>query len=108
MQDNNHEALREALLHVERLREKERVAREQMETLITGLQILNESRSVAEMYHEILGSLQKVIPFDCAAILVRSAGSTLSTAVSTDERLRFSNVATPECLNVRCRDVVRR
>ncbi len=98
MQENNHEALREALLHVERLREKERVAREQMETLITGLQILNESSSVAEMYHEILGSLQKVIPFDCAAILVRSAGGTLSTAVCTDERLRFSNIVSPGVL----------
>ena len=95
IEDNNQEALREALLHVERLREKERVAREQMETLITGLQILNDSCSVAEMFHEILGSLQKVIPFDSAAILVRSAGNTISTAVSTDERLRFSNVALP-------------
>ncbi len=95
MEENNHEALREALLHVERLREKERIAREQMETLITGLQILNESRSVAEMFHEILGSLQKVIPFDCAAILIRSTGNTISTAISTDNRLRFSNVAIP-------------
>lgn len=91
-QEYNQEGLREALLHVERLREKERLAREQMETLITGLQILNESSSVAEMFLEILGALQKVVTFDCAAILELNSANCLSTAVSTDDRLKFSKL----------------
>lgn len=91
MSDSNHEALREALLHVQRLRQKEQIAREQLETLIQGLQILNERNSTAEIYRDILGSLQRVIPFDCAAILVQSDNGYLTTAISTDDRLKVSS-----------------
>ncbi len=91
MPESNHEALREALLNIQRVREKEQAAREQMETLIEGLQILNESDSVTSMFREILGSLKRVIPFDCAAILVQSDNGYLSTAVSSDSRLQLSS-----------------
>ena len=90
--DSNEEALREALLNVQRLREKELVAHQQSETLINGLQILNESSSVSDIYTKILGTLQKVIPFECAAILVATSDGHLSTAVCTDSRLKFSRV----------------
>jgi len=90
--NSNEEALREALLNVQRMREKELVAHQQTETLINGLQILNESSSVSDIYSKILGTLQKVIPFECAAILVATSDGNLSTAVCTDNRLKFSRV----------------
>ena len=90
--DSNEEALREALLNVQRLREKEQTALKQSETLINGLQILNECSSVSDIYKDILGTLQKVIPFECAAILIETSAGNLSTAVCTDNRLKFSRV----------------
>jgi len=90
--DSNEEALREALLNVQRLREKEQTALKQSETLINGLQILNESSSVWDIYTKILGTLQKVIPFECAAILIETSEGNLSTAVCSDNRLKFSRV----------------
>ena len=90
--DSNEEALRESLLNVQRLREKEQTALKQSETLIKGLQILNESSSISDIYSKILGSLQGVIPFECAAILVETSEGNLSTAVCTDDRLKFSRI----------------
>ena len=89
---DNSEALREALLNLDRIREQEKTARLQMETLIDGLQVLNECQSVTKLYKEILDCLQGLIGFDCAAILIESSNGFLSTAVSTDERLRFQRV----------------
>ncbi len=90
--DSKEEPLREALLNVQRLREKERAALEQSETLIKGLQILNESNSVTDIFREILGTLQRVIPFHSAAVLVESSEGQLSTALCTDNRLKFSRI----------------
>jgi len=90
--DSDEEALREALLNVQRLREKEKAALEQSETLIKGLQILNESNSVTDIFREILGTLQRVIPFHSAAVLVESSEGQLTTALSTDSRLKFSRI----------------
>jgi len=87
----NQEALREALLNVQRLREKEQLARGQMETLIQGLQILSDSESVADMYREILATLGRLIPFDAAAILVQNTEGSLVTAICSDDRLRFAS-----------------
>lgn len=90
--DSNEEALRESLLNIQRLREKEQTALKQSETLIKGLRILNESSSVSDIYSKILGTLQKVIPFECAAILIETSKGNLSTVVCTDNRLKFSRV----------------
>ena len=91
--ESGEEALREALLNVQRLREKEKAAHAQSETLIKGLQILNESSSVTDIFHEILGTLQRVIPFDSAAVVVENSDGYLSTVRCTDNRLKFSRVS---------------
>jgi diguanylate cyclase (GGDEF)-like protein len=91
-QVDNLEALREALLNLERLREKEKNARLQMETLVGGLTVLNECQSVTEMYQEILACLQKLIDFDAASILVKGDDGYFSTAVCSDDRLRFQQI----------------
>ncbi len=90
--NSNEEALRESLLNVQRLRAKEKCALKQSETLIKGLQILNESTSVSDIYEQILGTLQHVIPFDSAAILIETADGNLSSVVCTDDRLKFSRI----------------
>lgn len=90
--DTNEEALREALLNVQRMRAKEKAALEQSETLIKGLQILNESSSITDIFRKILGTLQRVIPFESAAILIETTDGHLSTAVCTDNRLKFSRL----------------
>lgn len=91
-QVNNLEALREALLNLERLREKEKNARLQMEALVGGLHVLNECQSVTEMYQEILACLQRLIEFDSAAILIEGYDGNFSTAVCSDDRLRFQQI----------------
>ncbi len=101
--ESKEEALREALLNVQRLREKEKAAHAQMETLIQGLQILNESSSVTDIFHEILGTLQRVIPFDSAAVVVENSDGYLSTVRCTDNRLKFSR-ATVTGVFKRCLD----
>lgn len=90
--DSNEEALREALLNLQRMREKEKAAHEQTETLIKGLQILNESSSISDIFGDILGTLQRVIPFECAAILIETSEGYMSTAVCSDNRLKFSRL----------------
>lgn len=89
---DNLEALREALLNLERLREKEKNARLQMEALVGGLHVLNECQSVTEMYQEILACLQRLIEFDSAAILIEGYDGHFSTAVCSDDRLRFQHI----------------
>ena len=98
---NNHEALREALLNLDRLREHEKTARLQMEALVNGLQVLNECQSVSDMYREILSCLRGLIDFDAATILVEENNGFLSSAVSTDIRLRFKSVPIAGCFD-RC------
>ncbi len=90
--DSNEEALREALLNLQRMREKEKAAHEQTETLIKGLQILNESSGISDIFGDILGTLQRVIPFECAAILVETSDGYISTAVCSDNRLKYSRL----------------
>lgn len=91
-QVDNLEALREALLNLERLREKEKSARLQMEALVGGLHVLNECQSVTEMYQEILACLQRLIEFDSAAILIEGYDGHFSTAACSDDRLRFQHI----------------
>ena len=99
---NDHEALREALLNVDRLREQERTARLKMEALIGGIHVLNECQNVSDMYREILDCLGGLLSFDAAAILVEDNG-VLSSAMSSDERLRFRHLPITGCFR-RCLD----
>ncbi len=89
---DNPEALREALLNLDRLREQEKTARLQMETLVGGLQVLNECQSINSMYREILDCLRGLIEFDCAAILMEETDGFLTSVVQSDERLRFNRI----------------
>lgn len=89
---DNPEALREALLNLDRLREQEKTARLQMETLVGGLQVLNECQSINSLYREILDCLHGLINFDCAAILMEETEGYLTSVVQSDDRLRFNRV----------------
>lgn len=92
LETHNPEALREALLNLDRLRELEKTARLQMEALVNGLQVLNECQSANDMYREILQCLRNVIKFDSAAILIEESDGFLSTAVASDARLQFRHL----------------
>ena len=104
-QVDNLEALREALLNLERLREQEKTARQQMEVMVGGLHVLNDCQSVYSMYREILGCLHGLIDFDSAAVLVENFDGHLSTVVASDDRLRYKHVPIKgvfeRCLNGR-------
>jgi len=91
-ESENTEALREALLNLERLRVQEKTTRLQTEALVSGLHVLNECDSVNGMYREILDCLYSLIEFDSAAILTEEGDGCLSTVVSSDNRLQFKRV----------------
>ncbi len=89
---DNQEALREALLNLDRLRKQEKSARLQMETLVEGLQVLNDSQMVGDMYREILECLNRLIEYDYATILVEPEDGFLTSAFASDARSTFSRV----------------
>ena len=92
IRSSDEEALREALLSLERARVQEKIARQKMEALVAGLQILNECDSVAEMYEQIIGCLRGLLPFDEAAILTDAGHGHLTTAIATHDALKFARL----------------
>jgi len=64
------ERLREALIDLERIKEKEHRARLESEALLEGLQALNAATDPHLMFRELLALMQRLILFDEALILI--------------------------------------
>lgn len=76
--ENEH--LREALLSLERLRQRERQTREEAQALLSGLHVLTNADTINELYAGILEVLQRVVPFFDAAILTIADGALVSVS----------------------------
>lgn len=63
-----------------------------METLVEGLQVLNDSQMVGDMYRQILDCLNRLIEFDYATILVENDDGYLTSAFASDTRSTFNRV----------------
>ncbi len=78
------EELREALLNLERSRNRERQLRIETEGLLQGLRILTRSKDTQDVFVRLLKVLKELIAFDDAFILREQIGNDMHTVVCTD------------------------
>ncbi|RME49344.1 MAG: diguanylate cyclase, partial [Deltaproteobacteria bacterium] len=80
------EALREALIDLERARKEAEAFRKEAESLLSGLQILTLSESTSEMFARLLDLLQGAIGSSASFVMVRRKDGDFVVESSTDAR----------------------
>lgn len=89
MPTNGSAHLRQALIEVEQLRQRETEARCQAESLLEGLQTLTAADTVADGLDSVLALLGNAISFNDALIVGEEADGTLCTLAVTNPALSF-------------------
>jgi diguanylate cyclase (GGDEF)-like protein len=77
------EELREALVDLDRARDRERQMRFQTEGLLEGLRVITRARDTRQMFEELSAVLQRFVPFEAAFLLERDASSDFEVKHST-------------------------
>ena len=87
--NENSEELREALLTLEGLRQREEAARIEAEALLSGLRVLTSVQAVDQMFRGILEVIGAVAPFSEAAILLEDDHGGMRIAAASSEKFHF-------------------
>ncbi len=91
LHEKNEELLREALVDLDRVRNREARARRETESLLNGLKVLGQAGGVEQMFADLLDVLREILAFDDAFILTRNQAGALVPFASSNER--FSRIS---------------
>jgi diguanylate cyclase (GGDEF)-like protein len=87
--NENSEELREVLLTVEGMRQREEAARIEAEALLSGLHVLTSVQAVEQMFLGILRVIREVAPFTEAAILLEDDRGRMRIAAASSDKFHF-------------------
>lgn len=82
--------LLDALLNLDKARNREKQLREEADALLQGMEIIISSESTREAFKQVLEVLRELIKFDDAFVLKEQAKGSLSTVASTSPK--FENL----------------